>query len=96
MIDKNSHPLDYLIWCIESDFKPSSFDINNAKDELQKLRETQEWFSDIQSVAWVRLNDKGDLYDPRLHFNPYVNEDTVLPLYSNKKEFQEKYGKLSK
>jgi hypothetical protein len=47
------------------------------------------------NVAWVRINSHGDLYDPRLCLNPYLDENTVLPLYSNRKEFQEKYGKLS-
>ena len=100
-MNPDTNPIEYLIQCCETivntgKLKLTYFTILNAKNELKKLRETQEWFNDIQPVAWVRLNNKGDLYDPRLHFNPYVNEDTVLPLYSNKKEFQEKYGKLSK
>ena len=92
-MNKNSHPLDYIINCCEQGLVPSTFDILNAKDELKRLREQA---NNFQIVAWTRINSKGDLYDPRFYHNPHVDQTTVLPLYSNKKEFQEKYGKLSK
>lgn len=92
-MNKNANPIDYIIWCTENNFKPSTFDILNAKDELKRLREQA---NNFQIVAWTRMNSKGDLYDPRFYHNPHVDQTTVLPLYSNKKEFQEKYGKLSK
>jgi len=91
-MNKNSHPLVYIISCCEQGLVPSTFDILNAKDELKRLREQA---NNFQIVAWARMNNKGDLYDPRLCHNPHVDQTTVLPLYSNKKEFQEKYGKLS-
>lgn len=50
----------------------------------------------FKNVAWARINSKGDLYDLRLHYNQFTDSDTILPLYSNQKEFKEKYGKLSK
>ena len=31
-------------------------------------------------VGWVKINDRGDLYDPRLCYNPY---EQLVPLYSN-------------
>ena len=92
-MDKNAHPLDYIINCCEQGLVPSTFDILNAKDELKRLREQE---NNFQIVAWARMNNKGDLYDPRFYHNPHVDQTTVLPLYSNKKEFQEQYGKLSK
>lgn len=92
-MNKNAHPLDYIINCCEQGLVPSTFDILNAKDELKRLREQA---NNFQIVAWTRMNSKGDLYDPRFYHNPHVDQTTVLPLYSNKKEFQEKYGKLSK
>jgi hypothetical protein len=92
-MNKNANPIDYIIWCAENDFKPSNFDILNAKDELKKLRERA---NDFQNVAWARLNNKGNLYDPRFCYNPYLDETTVVSLYCSRKEFQEKYGKLSK
>ena len=39
-MNKISEPLNYIIWCCENDFKPSSFDIRNAKDELARLRQS--------------------------------------------------------
>lgn len=92
-MNKNANPLDYIISCCEQGLVPSNFDILNARDELAKLREKT---NDFQVVAWSRLNSSGNLYDLRLCHNPYLDENTVLPLYSSKKEFQEKYGKLSK
>lgn len=91
-----SNPLDYLIELCEqaADYGTiTKFTILNAKDELKRLREQE---NNFQIVAWTRMNNKGDLYDPRFYHNPYVDQTTVLPLYSNQKEFQEKYGKLSK
>lgn len=92
-MNKNANPLDYILNCCEQGLIPSNFDILNAKDELKRLREQA---NNFQIVAWTRMNSKGDLYDPRFYHNPHVDQTTVLPLYSNKKEFQEKYGKLSK
>lgn len=51
---------------------------------------------DFKVVCWARINSRGDLYDPRLIYNCYVNEDTILPLYTDMTEYKEKYGKLSK
>lgn len=92
-MNKNSNPLDYIISCCEQGLVPSSFDILNAKDELKRLKNQKDQFD---LVGWSRINSRGDLYDPRLVFNPHLDESTILPLYCNKKEFQEKYGKLSK
>jgi hypothetical protein len=92
-MNKNANPIDYILNCCEQGLVPSTFDILNAKDELKRLREQA---NNFQLVAWTRINSKGDLYDPRFYHNPHVDQTTVLPLYSNKKEFQEKYGKLSK
>lgn len=90
-----SNPLDHLIELCEQavDYGTiTKFTILNAKDELKRLRNN----SDFNIVCWARINSRGDLYDPRLVFNPHLDESTILPLYCNKKEFQEKYGKLSK
>lgn len=92
-MNKNADPLNYILSCCEQGLVPSAFDVLNAKDELKRLREQA---NNFQIVAWTRINSKGDLYDPRFYHNPHVDQTTVLPLYSNKKEFQEKYGKLSK
>lgn len=94
---KNSNPIDFLIefaWANGAD----RFVVNNAKDELQKMRQKMTDLENNQSyhvACWARINSRGDLYDPRLILNPYLDESTVLPLYANEKEFKEKYGKLS-
>lgn len=84
-MNKNSNPLDYLIWCAENDFKPSSFDIHNAKDELAKLRCKIDSFS---IVGWARINTNGDPYDLRLHHNPHVDQNTVMPLYYDQSSYE--------
>lgn len=40
------------------------------------------------AVAWARVNEHGDLYDLRLQLNPKVDEQIMLPLYSNKEEMK--------
>lgn len=91
-MNKISDPLEYIIWCCEQNFTPSSFDINNAKDELKRLKNDK---SQFDLIGWSRINSRGDIYDLRVCYNPYLNEDTLLPIYSNREEFKAKYGKLS-
>jgi hypothetical protein len=43
---------------------------------MQALKDSLE-----SPVAWARINDKGDLFDLRLQNNPYINQDTVVPLF---------------
>ena len=103
-MNKNSNPLDYIIRCCEQGLIPSTFDILNAKDELLKLRQrivdlNQDLMNcddNYNTVGWARINDRGDLYDPRFCYNPYIDERYLIPLYTNEKEFKQKYGKLSK
>jgi len=97
-MNQNSDPIDYLIQCCESQLntgqsKITKFTILNAKDQLRKLRESFEIYT---AVAWATVNDRGDIYNLTLHYNRFQDENTLISLYSNKKEFQEKYGKLSK
>ena len=51
---------------------------------------------DYKNVAWAFINNHGDLYNLTLHYNRFANKDALIPLYCNQKEFQEKYGNLSK
>lgn len=89
-INKVSNPIEFLIdfaWASGAD----QFTVNNAKDELKKMRQQ---LTDLQNndsyanVAWARINDRGDLYDPRLQLNPFVDEKTIVPLYANKEELK--------
>lgn len=90
MMKEHSDPIEFLIdfaWANGAD----RFTVNNAKDELKRLKN----INDFHVACWARINSRGDLYDPRFMYNPHLDESTILPLYVNKKEFEEKYGKLS-
>jgi uncharacterized coiled-coil DUF342 family protein len=116
-MEKHSNPIEHLIefaWASGAD----RFVVNNAKDELKKLREeidkikekTKEWTEEVyrsnefavqqtneyleiskklqslndclaKPVAYARINDRGDLYDLRLINNPYIDQNTVVPLF---------------
>jgi hypothetical protein len=39
MENKNAKPLDYLFYCLNNNIKPDKFDINNAADELKRLKQ---------------------------------------------------------
>jgi hypothetical protein len=85
-MDKNANPLDSIIdyaWSSGADL----FFVNNAKDELRKLREEVDNLHKQldKPVAWARINKRGDLYDPRLCLNPYINTQEVVPLYAYRK-----------
>ena len=99
-MNPKANPLDYLIQCAEQGLIPEKFDILNAKNELDKLREKIKNFTEelgnYKVAGWVRINDRGDLYNPSIAYNPYLNQDTVLPIYANKEEYKAKYGNLSK
>lgn len=84
-MNKNANPIDYIIWCAENDFKPSTFDIHNAKDELVKLRSKIDSFG---VLGWARINQNGDPYDLRLYYNPHVDQNTVMPIYYDKSSYE--------
>lgn len=114
-MNKNSDPLESIIdfaWSAGADL----FFVQNAKDELKKLREKQkEWVTEVyranefaveqtneylgisqqmqtlkdsleSPVAWARINDRGDLFDLRTQNNPYIDQNTVVPLYRKNHE----------
>ena len=114
-MDKNSDPLEAIIdfaWASGADL----FFVQNAKDELKKLREKhKEWVKEVyranefaveqtneyleiskqmqvlkdsfnSPVAWARTNDLGDLFDLRIQNNPYIDQNTVVPLYRKNNE----------
>jgi hypothetical protein len=106
-MDENANPIDFLIefaWANGAD----RFIVNHAKDELKKLREDNgRWLSCEQElhhfkkilsspVAWGKTNDRGDLYDLKIMFNPYEDPNYCVPLYSNKVEFKDFYANFRK
>lgn len=41
-MNKEAEPLKYIIYCCEKGIVPSHFDILNARNELQKLKEIRD------------------------------------------------------
>jgi hypothetical protein len=109
-MSKHSDPLESIIdfaWASGADL----FFVQNAKDELKKLKDkNKEWAEEVyranefaveqtneylaiseqmqvlkdsleSPVAWARINDRGDLFDLRTQNNPYVDQNTVVPLF---------------
>ena len=68
-------------WSMEV-FKANQFAVDQTNeylelaDKLQKIEESL-----ATPAAYARINDRGDLFDLRLQNNPYVNQDSVVPLY---------------
>ena len=83
-MNEYSDPLDYILRCAEQGLVPKLFTVQNAKDELQKLRQK---LASFKIVAYGRVNDRLDLYGLSINYNPYFNQETVVTLYSNKEEF---------
>lgn len=94
-----SNPLDYLIELCEkaADYGTiTQFTIRNAKDELKRLRQEAEQNAVYKNIAWASINGKGDIFNLTMIYNEHWDQDTIIPLYNNEKEYKEKYGKLSK
>jgi hypothetical protein len=87
-MNPNATPIDAIIeFALSSG--ANSFIVNNAKDELKKLREEIDNLHKQldKPVAWARINKQGDLYDPRLCLNTYINNQEVVPLYAYRKGY---------
>jgi hypothetical protein len=88
-MNENSNPLDYILKCSEQGLVPKLFTLQNAKDELKRLRQELESYRNMAPVAWGKINSRGDLYDLRTQDNRYISDDICVPLYSNKAEFKD-------
>ncbi|NDB59964.1 hypothetical protein EB001_16175 [bacterium] len=95
-MNEHSNPLDYILRCSEQGIVPKLFSVQNAKDELKRLREELHYYNNLQAVAWGKINSHGQLYDLRTTDNPYINDEIVVPLYSNRSEFKDFYSKFRK
>lgn len=83
-MDKVSNPIEFLIefaWASGAD----QFTVNNAKDELKKLRSNAEL--PFYNVAWASINERGDIYNLTLHYNRF-DEERLIPLYANREELK--------
>jgi hypothetical protein len=95
-MNKNAEPIKYLINLCESKKLVTQFDTSNAKDELKQLyaekEQLQKQINDFESIfskpiGWGRINDRNDIYDLSTCCNQYLNQDTVVPLYTDKETF---------
>jgi len=96
-MEKNSHPLDSIIdfaWAAGAD----KFWVNNAKDELKRLRQELTRAKNLfnNPVAWARITKDGEVYGFRYTDNIYVDEKTVLPLYADREGFKALYSEKNK
>lgn len=92
-MNKDANPLDSLIdfaWASGAD----RFWVNNAKDELKKLRQDLDRIKKLfdNPIAWARINEQGDVYGFRYTNNMYVDQTTVLPLYSDREGLKALYA----
>lgn len=88
-MNKISDPLETIIdfaWSCGAD----RFWVNNAKDQLKQLKKE----SELYSVAWARINSKGDLFDIRQNKNPYV--ENLIPLFVRDKDVQQALSSFNK
>jgi hypothetical protein len=85
-MNENANPLDYILKCAEQGLIPKLFTVQNAKDELNKLRKELNNMPQYYDIGCIQVNDGGDLYCPRLQFNPYL--ENTIPLYVNKEELK--------
>jgi hypothetical protein len=98
-MNEHSDPLDYILRCAEQGLVPKLFTVENAKDQLKKLRQE---LASYKIVAYGMTNDRYDLYNLRIQNNPHDDQTKIVPLYSNKEEFLNgewrgyHYGKLPK
>jgi len=88
-INKVSNPIEFLIefaWASGAD----QFTVNNAKDELNKIRQEltalKENKSPYYGIGCIQVNNNGDLYCPRLQDNPYI--ENTIPVYANREELK--------
>jgi hypothetical protein len=84
-MNEHSNPLDYILRCTEQGLVPKLFTVQNAKDELKQLRKQ---LASFKVVGYGHINERKDLYCLTLTHNPYLDQETIIPLYSNRKEFQ--------
>lgn len=85
MNEKTANPLETIIdfaWSTGAD----RFWVNNAKDELKKLKTKVAEYESLLEVlsepsAFAKVNDRGDLYDLRFTNNPIDDQNKVTKLY---------------
>lgn len=54
-------------------------------EETEKLKKLKKQIETFEVVAYARTNDRGDLYDLRLQNNPFIDQNYIVPLFSNRR-----------
>ena len=95
-MNKESEPLRYIIDFCEANTLVSKFDLLNARDELDSLckenKTLKQQVKDFEHllnnpIGWGRINDYNDLYGFSNCYNPHLDQNTVVPLYTDKESF---------
>jgi hypothetical protein len=94
-MNEHGNPIEFLIdfaWANGAD----RFIVNNAKDELNKLRDKTKELEDLKRslvnpIAWARINSHGELYS--LSNNSLDSKDdinsNVVSLYAKKNNVEQ-------
>lgn len=81
-MNQDSNPIEFLIdfaWANGA----AMFIVNNAKDELKRLRKELETLRSSldKPVAYAKSTEDGWMYDLNIKNNPYDDQNKVVPLY---------------
>lgn len=81
-MNQDSNPIEFLIdfaWANGA----AMFTVNNAKDELKRLRKELETLRSSldKPVAYAKSTEDGWIYDLNIKNNPYDDQNKVIPLY---------------
>ena len=71
---RQSNPIEYILQCLMNDTQIEKFDIRNALDQWNNLKNKQ-------PVAYALDNGDGRLYDLRIMDNPHNDRYKVVKLY---------------
>ena len=71
-----THPIEYILDKCEELGVISKFVLLNARDQLKRMGD-----DNYCQIGWARTNDRGDIYDLRLH-EPIA--DNVIELFIKK------------
>lgn len=62
-----------------------SDNIEDLKKKIEDLnKEIENLKNNYEIAAYARINNRGNLFDLRLFNNPYVDQNTVVPLFRTK------------
>jgi len=69
-----SNPIEYVLNQMLSGLKVETFDIRNATDQWNQIK-------NIQPVAYTLDNGDGNIYNISKYDNPYIDRNRVVKLY---------------